>query len=171
MKLPWATFSDTRHPVETTKISFPTWSTTEKWNNKSWHFIYRLQWNFHVRPSRIRDMLFKLLNLAFVLEVLLKTEPPNLGILYTDKSHMVLDTDYNETSLCDLLFVQTTKLSFPTRSTTGNWTTKSGHFRWIRKQVLLFYTSILTYAQTWTLYNRITFSLQLWWLVWTSWFR
>ena len=101
-----------------------------------------------MRPSRIRDMLFKLLNLAFVLEVLLKTEPPNLGILYTDKSHMALDTDYNETSMCDLLFVQTTKLSFPTRSTTGNWTTKSGHFRWIRKQVLLFYTSILTYAQT-----------------------
>ena len=44
--------------------------------------------------------------------------------------------------------VQTTKLSFITQSTTENWTTKSGHFRWIGKQVLLFYTSILTYAQT-----------------------
>ena len=41
--------------------------------------------------------------IAFVLEVLLKTEPPNLGIVYTDKSHMALDTHYNETSMCDLL--------------------------------------------------------------------
>ena len=43
--------------------------------------------------------------------------------------------------------VQTTKRSFPTQSTTENWTTKSGHFKWIRKQVLLFYTNIVTYAQ------------------------
>ena len=43
--------------------------------------------------------------------------------------------------------VQTTKISFPTCSATENWTTKSWHFRWIRKQVLLFYTNILTYAQ------------------------
>ena len=43
--------------------------------------------------------------------------------------------------------VQTTKLSFPTQNTTKNWTPKSGHFRWIRKQVLLFYTNTVTYAQ------------------------
>ena len=42
--------------------------------------------------------------------------------------------------------VQTTKLSFPTQNT-KNWTTKSGHFGWIRKQVLLFYTNTVTYAQ------------------------
>ena len=35
----------------------------------------------YVRPSRIRDMLFELLKLAFLLEVLLKTGPPNLCIL------------------------------------------------------------------------------------------
>ena len=124
MKLPCATFSDTRHVVQTTKLSFPTRSTTENWTTKSWHFIYRLQWNFHVRPSRIRDMLFKLLNLVFLLEVLLKTGPPNLGVLYTD---------YNEASMCDLFgyarhTVEITKISFPTWSTTENWTTKSWHF-------------------------------------------
>ena len=123
MKLPCATFSDTRHVVQTTKLSFPTRSTTENWTSESWHFIYRLQWNFHVRPSRIRDMLFKLLNLVFLPEVLLKTGPPNLGILCTD---------YNETSLATFSdtphTVQTTKLSFATRSTTENWTTKSWHF-------------------------------------------
>ena len=94
MKPPCATFSDTRHVVQTTKFSFPTRSATENRSTKSWHFIYRLQRNFHVRPSRIRDMLFKLLNLVFLLELLLKTGPPNLGILYTD---------YKETSTCDLL--------------------------------------------------------------------
>ena len=76
--------------------------------------IYRLQSNLHVRPSRIRDMLFELLKLVFLLKALLKTGPPNLCIL-------------------------------------------GGYL----KQVPLFYTNILTYAQAWTLYNEITFSLQL----------
>ena len=39
MKPPCATFSDTRHVVQTTKLSFPTRSTTENWTTKSWHFI------------------------------------------------------------------------------------------------------------------------------------
>ena len=40
MKHPCATFSDTRHAVQTTKIGVPTQNTTENWTNKSWHFIY-----------------------------------------------------------------------------------------------------------------------------------
>ena len=36
--------------------------------------------NIHVRPSRIRDMLSEVLKLAFPLEALLTTGPPNLGI-------------------------------------------------------------------------------------------
>ena len=39
-------------------------------------------------------MLFKLLKLFVLLEVLLKSGPPNLGILCTD---------YDDTSMCDLL--------------------------------------------------------------------
>ena len=39
MKPSCATFSDSRHAVQTTKISFPTQSTTENWTTKSWHFI------------------------------------------------------------------------------------------------------------------------------------
>ena len=35
---PCATFSDTRHAVRTTKISFPTQSTTENWTTKSLQF-------------------------------------------------------------------------------------------------------------------------------------
>ena len=47
-----------------------------------------------------------------------------------------------------LLCVRPSKLeiSSPTQSTTENWT---GYL----KQVLLFYTNILGYAQAWTLYN------------------
>ena len=62
--------------------------------------IYRLQSNFHVRPSRIRDMLFEPLKLVFLLKALLKTGPQNLDIL-------------------------------------------GGYL----KQILLFYTHVLTYAQ------------------------
>ena len=88
MKHPCATFSDSRHAVQTTKIGVPTQNTTENWTTKSWHFIYfrlhmyRLQWILHVRPSRIRDILFKLLKLVFLVKALLKAGPPNLGILY-----------------------------------------------------------------------------------------
>ena len=35
MKPPCVTFSDTRHAVQTTKISFPTQSTTDNWTTKS----------------------------------------------------------------------------------------------------------------------------------------
>ena len=45
MKLPCATFSDTRHVVQTTKISFPTQSTTENWTTKSLHFRWILKAN------------------------------------------------------------------------------------------------------------------------------
>ena len=38
MKHPCATFSDTRHAVQTTKIGDPTQNTTENWTTKSWHF-------------------------------------------------------------------------------------------------------------------------------------
>ena len=94
MKLACATFSDTRHVVQTTKLSFPTRSTTENWTTKSWQFMCRLRLYFHVRPSRMRDILLKILQLVFLLEVLLKSGTTNLGILCTD---------YNETSVCDLL--------------------------------------------------------------------
>ena len=40
MKHPCATFSDTGHTVQTTKIGCPTQNTTENWTTKSWHFIY-----------------------------------------------------------------------------------------------------------------------------------
>ena len=40
MKLLCATFSDSRHAVQTTKISLPTKSNTENWTTKSWHFIW-----------------------------------------------------------------------------------------------------------------------------------
>ena len=46
MKPPCATFSDTRHTVQTAKIGFPTQSTTctENWTTTSWHarILYRL---------------------------------------------------------------------------------------------------------------------------------
>ena len=51
-----------------------------------------------MQPSQIRDMLFELLKLVFLLKTLLKTGPPNLGI-YIDYIH----TDYNKTSMCDLI--------------------------------------------------------------------
>ena len=73
--------------------------------------IYILQSNLHVRPSRIRDTLFELLKLVFLLKALLKLD------------HQI--------------------------------------FASYLKQILLFYTNILTYAQVWALYNEITFSLQL----------
>ena len=44
----------------------------------------------------------------------------------------------------------------PTQSTTENWTTKSLLFRWI-----ILKTSTITYSPASTLYNEITFSLQL----------
>ena len=40
MKPPCATFSDSRHAVQTTKISLPTKSNTENWTTKSWQFIW-----------------------------------------------------------------------------------------------------------------------------------
>ena len=40
MKHLCATFSDTGHTVQTTKIGGPTQNTTENWTTKSWHFIY-----------------------------------------------------------------------------------------------------------------------------------
>ena len=40
MKPLCATFSDSRHAVQTTKISLPTKSNTENGTTKSWHFIW-----------------------------------------------------------------------------------------------------------------------------------
>ena len=39
MKPACATFSNSRHAVQTAKISFSTQNTTENWTTKSWHFI------------------------------------------------------------------------------------------------------------------------------------
>ena len=51
MKSPCATFSDTRHAVQTTKISFPTQSTTENWTTKSWHFIWIIYVQITMKPA------------------------------------------------------------------------------------------------------------------------
>ena len=61
--------------------------------------------------SRIRDILVKLLKLVFLLKALhvLKTGPPNLGILYT-LDHIC--TDYNETCMCDLLGFATCRSNY-----------------------------------------------------------
>ena len=49
MKHLCATFSDTGHTVQTTKIGGPTQNTTENWTTKSWHFIYfRFHCNLYI---------------------------------------------------------------------------------------------------------------------------
>ena len=71
-----------------------------------------------MRPSRIRDMLFKQLTLVFIPKALLKTGPPSLGILYieTDKGNLdasglyASDIDYMYTDYKKNLHVRPSRI-------------------------------------------------------------
>ena len=148
MKPACATFSDSRHAVRATKISFPTQSTTENWTTPPslgilyGLYIYRLQWNLHVRPSRIRDMLFELLKLVFLLKTLLKTGPPNLGTLYRLHIHRLQWNPHVRPSQIRDIPFKLLKLVFLLKALLNqNWTTKSLLFR----RILLKASTIPTY--------------------------
>ena len=86
MKPTCATFSDSLHAVQTTKLVFllkallktgpPSLGILYRL------YIYRLQRNLHVRPSRTRDMLFKLLQLGFLLKALLNQNWTTKSLLF-----------------------------------------------------------------------------------------
>ena len=106
--------------------------------------MYRLQRNLHVRPSRKRDILVKLLKLVFLLKALMKTGPPNLGILYRLHIYRLQwNLHVRPSRIRDMLF-EVVKLVFPLEAqlTTGppNLDILGGYL----KEVLLL-TSILPY--------------------------
>ena len=120
--------------------------------------IYRTQWNLHVRPSRIRDMLVKLIKLVFLLKE--KARPPNPGILYRSRTciyRLQWNLHVRPSGIRDMLFLLKALL----KTGPPNLCFLGGYL----KQVLYRH---ITYSRASILYNEITFSLQLWWPVWSS---